>query len=150
MDLIETTAQSNFSRRSIAVASFAGVCNMLSVILLIHQEYLEHQLRYFRSDYISPDWIFLIYLSPLVAVIIFQKIATIAFIYASTLFAVFIGRIYYLSKLYLFGASGITKFDWVGSLLSLLSLISLVVLAAWVVVRLSLSVGRTLKRSYKP
>ena len=147
--MAEITAQSSFSRRSIAAASFAGVCNMLSVILLIYQVHLERELSYFRSDIIFPDWIFLIYLSPLLGMIIFRHIAAITFTCALMLFVILTGRIYYLSKLYLVGVSGITKFDWVDLLLSLSSIISLAIFAAWVVVRSSLSIGRTLKHWFK-
>jgi hypothetical protein len=136
MDMIETKAQARISRALMA-AIFAGMCNLLILILLNYQIYLEEP---------SPDrflMIFLLingsyYLTPLLAAIFFRHVAAITFTWASILSIILVGRAYYLLRYYLVGISGLKRpFDEPDLILFLLSAASTVLIAIWITVFLA-------------
>jgi hypothetical protein len=137
MDVIEPTAQTRIDRPMVA-AIFAGTCNLLILILLSYQIYLEQR----PSRPLVMTYPLLIsgcyYLTPLLVVIIFRRVAAITFTYASILFVILAGRTYYLVQYYLVGMRGLKRpFDEPDGILFLLSAASVTLVLLWIIVRLA-------------
>jgi hypothetical protein len=139
MDLTDAKAQSGIDRWSIPAALVAGSCNLLSVIFVNYQIYLEQtSARPFVLNYpIVISECFL--LTPVLVAIIFRHFAAIMLIYASALFMVLAGRTYYLVKYYFSGVSALRRpFDAPDAMLFLLGAVSVGLVLLWAVIRLAI------------
>jgi len=142
--MTEAETQSTVDRRSITAAIFAGTCHTLSMILLNYQIYLDQS----PSRPLVMSYPLLVsecfYLTPLLIVIIFRRVAEITFAFALIVSIILAGRTYYLVQYYLVGIRGLKKpFDEPAAILFLLSAASTILILLWVVIRLA----RILKRN---
>jgi hypothetical protein len=143
-------------RLSIAAAVVACTCNLLSSILLNYHNYVEdiwfqHRAVAMNYPYRGAEMHYpeiisqFIFLTPLLVVIVFRRLAVVTFMYALILIIILAGRIYYLVQFYLGGISTSPKFTWTDLLLNLLGITSLGILAIWATIRLVAFVGNILK-----
>jgi hypothetical protein len=137
MGMMEIETQARIDRPMMA-AIFAGTSNLLILILLSYQIYLEqHPSRPLVMTYpllISGYY----YLTPLLVVIIFRRVATIAVTYASILSMILAWRAYYLLQYYLIGIRGLKRpFDEPDEILLVLSAASVALVLLWIIYRLA-------------
>jgi hypothetical protein len=147
MDVIETTAPARIDRPMMAAIS-AGTCNLLILILLSYQIYLEQR----PSRPLVMTYPLLIsgfyYLTPLLVVIIFRRVAAVTFTYASILSIILAGRAYYLVQYHLVGIHGLKRpFDEPDEILFLLSAVSATLILLWLIFRLAGLTINILKRN---
>jgi hypothetical protein len=135
--VIETRVQQETHRLSLTASVCGGACNLLSWIFLNYQNYIvSHDAGLLHTIYLAAfDGCF--FLTPLLVLIIFRRVALITISYALALLIVLIGRVYYLALLNFVGVSAVVRpFDVSCMLLIALSAISVVVILMWVGVRL--------------
>jgi hypothetical protein len=135
--MMEIETQTRIDRPMMA-AIFAGTCNLLILILLSYQIYLEQR----PSRPLAMTYPMLIsgcyYLTPLLVIVIFRRVAAITFTYASILSIILAGRMYYLVQYYLVGIRGLKRpFDEPDEILFLLSAVSATLILLWIIFRLA-------------
>ncbi|MBR1221299.1 hypothetical protein JQ557_25085 [Bradyrhizobium sp. U87765 SZCCT0131] len=123
-----------------AAVIFTCVCNVLSVAGINYEQYLfatkilQHEIVS-RRDFSSAtsDGIGL---CPILVVLLARRIAPIVLSYASVLFIILIGRIYYLLPSSLTGADGFSlKYDWSDLGQACVGLLSALLLLVWALFR---------------
>jgi hypothetical protein len=137
MDVVETAMPARIDRPMMA-AIFAGTCNLLILILLSYQIYLEQPpSRPIVMSYpLSISGLY--YLTPVLVVIVFRHVAVVTFTYAFILFLILAGRTYYLVQYYLVGIRGLKRpFDEPDEILFVLSAVSITLIFLWIIVRLA-------------
>jgi hypothetical protein len=135
--VIETRVQQETHRLSLTVSICGGVCNLLSWIFLNLQNYIvSHDASLLHTIHLAAfDGCF--YLTPLLVLIIFRRVAPITILYALALSIVLFGRVYSLAQLNFIGVSAVVRpFDISGMLLIALSSISVAAILFWAGVRL--------------
>ena len=137
MGIMETEAQARINRPMMA-AILAGTCNLLVVILLGYQIYLEQP----ASRPLVITYPLLIsgyyYLTPLLVVIIYRSVAVVTFTYASILSIILAERTYYLVQYYRVGIRGLERpFDEQDVILFILSAVSVILALRLIVFRLA-------------
>lgn len=134
-----------------AVAMLACLFDVVSIAVIIYRQYVwavkisHHGVS---SLFDTPNLISMsISLCPMIVVVIARHIAPIVISYASMLFVIMAGQIYYLLPPRLIGVDGLAlKFTWSDLCLSLLEISSSVAVAVWVIVRLVTIFNSILKR----
>ena len=115
-------------KRSVAAATFACACNVLSLILTV---YLIHGTRGLIELSYQEVVVEAVWLAPSVVLIIFQRFALVTFTYALALFVILAGRLYDVAQFQLFGPAALPKFTWADLLAYSISAFSLFVVFLW-------------------
>lgn len=127
-------------RFSLVVAVFGASCNMLCLILTLHQDdsFSWQNIRYPR------DFLFFlaITLAPSLVLLAFRYHLGVVLIYASMLFSILVCRIEYPHQYY----TG-QKYDSPGVFLVFFGLISAAVVSVWATIRFVIFMWRVLNRS---
>lgn len=123
------------------IAMLACVFNVVTIAGIHYQEYMSGEIsRGNISSLINfPALVSeTIFLCPMLVVLIARRNAPIVISYASILFVILLGRIYYLLPFQLTGVRGwIQKYDWSDICLILLGTLSGAAIAVWAIVRFS-------------
>jgi hypothetical protein len=129
------------ARCSLAAAVFAGLCNLLCFAMINYNLYVvKIRIRHYPAIIMNYPEIIgeCVWLSPLLALIIFRHVIVLAIPYAVILLIV---------TTRFFDRGIVTqKFDWADLLFYSLGIVSLVVVSIWITVRSAVFVQHLLKR----
>jgi hypothetical protein len=156
MDVTETKVRARLRWWSIAAALVVGVFDLSSLFLVHYQNYvvdihIQHRAVVFSYPYSMPVMGYLemllqcLYPTPLLVVVIFRRYAGVTLAYVVMLFAIVVGRIYYLMQFYQVGISAVPKFDWPQLLFTIVGMVSVAVVAMWIMIRSVIFISKMLK-----
>jgi hypothetical protein len=148
MDMTRSESRSAIEWWSISAAVSAAIFNILSSVLMNYQMYMVD--LYVQQESIvmndpsrgpvtdhSHIFFQFFFLAPMVVVAIFRRHPAFTLPYASILFLILAGRLYYLVEFYRVGLDAVSKFDPPQLLWTILATISFVIVAICVMVYLA-------------
>ncbi len=138
--MADTRLQSKLFRWSVAAAVFGASCNLLFLILELHQDDSFSWQRIRPNDWGNLFLLVAIQLAPSLVLFAFRHYFAVVLIYATMLFSILVWRIEYPHQYYVG-----QKYDNPGVVLIFIGLISAGVFSVWATIRFVIFMWRVLK-----